>query len=247
VTAPINPPRPFLTAEWRYLLMLNFEVDPALLLPLVPAGTTLDFWNHRTFISIVGFRFLHTRLRGIPIPFHRHFEEINLRFYTRRTLPNGEVRRGVTFIREIVPRLAIAKLARLRYNEPYITCPMNSTAPTMETDTPPRIDYSWKTPEGWAHIAATPIGQPDHVPENSEANFITEHYWGYTRQRNGTTLEYQVTHPRWKIWPTTSPSLSESAAHFYGPPFANLLKTPPSSTFLAAGSPIAVHLPRHIT
>src|SRR5215471_6677207 len=114
----------FLTAEWRWLAMLNYEVDPALLRDLVPDGTTLDRWNDKVFLSLVGFRFLDTKILGVPIPFHRNFDEVNLRFYVRRE-PCAEVRRGVVFIREIVPRLAIATVARMVYNENYVSFPMS--------------------------------------------------------------------------------------------------------------------------
>jgi len=115
--------RVFLTGEWRYLAMLNYRVEPALLEPLVPCGTTLDRWQGATYVSLVGFLFRDTRVLGAPIPLHRDFEEVNLRFYVSREV-DGEMRRGVTFIREIVPRLAIATVARLAYNEPYVTLPM---------------------------------------------------------------------------------------------------------------------------
>ena len=74
----------FLTAEWRYLAMLNYEIEPAVLAPFVPQGTELDSFDGKTFVSIVAFLFLDTRIGGIPIPFHRNFEEVNLRFYVRR-------------------------------------------------------------------------------------------------------------------------------------------------------------------
>lgn len=99
--------RAFLTAEWRYLVMLNYEVDAAVLQPLVPRGTELDLHEGCALASVVGFRFLRTRLLGIAVPFHWDFEEVNLRFYDRRST-NGEVGRGVVFVREIVPRAAIA-------------------------------------------------------------------------------------------------------------------------------------------
>ena len=70
---------PFLTAKWRYLAMLNYVVDPRLIKPLVPAETEIDFENGETFLSVVGFLFLDTRLLGLPIPLHRDFEEVNLR------------------------------------------------------------------------------------------------------------------------------------------------------------------------
>src|SRR5712692_93990 len=99
--------RPFLTANWRYLAMLNFVVDPKIVAPLVPPGTELDFENGETFLSVVGFLFLDTRLLGLPIPLHRDFEEVNLRFYVRKKSADTW-RRGVVFVRELVPRIGAA-------------------------------------------------------------------------------------------------------------------------------------------
>ncbi len=224
--------------------MLNFDVAPAILTPLVPAGTTLDLFQNRALISIVGFRFLNTRLVGVPIPFHRNFDEINLRFYVRRTLPSGEVRRGVTFIRELVPRLAIALTARFAYNEPYTACRMQSTVPASFTETPGRVSYSWRSAAAWHHISATTHGPPMIPPPHSKSAFITEHYWGYTPQRDGNTIEYQVTHPQWRVWNSHSFELSPNVSTFYGGPFATILATPPCSALIAVGSPIQVHAPR---
>src|SRR4051812_4269987 len=114
---------PFLTANWRYLVMLNFAVDPKVLQPLVPRGTELDFHDDQTFLSVVGFLFLDTRVMGLPIPLHRDFEEVNLRFYVRRKSAD-EWRRGLVFVRELVPRRAIALIARTFYGEPYSAVPM---------------------------------------------------------------------------------------------------------------------------
>ena len=117
--------RPFLTARWESLLLLNYECPASLLEPLVPKGTTLDPWPGTPLISLVGFMFRDTRVRGIALPGHRTFEEVNLRFYVRRETPDGEVRRAVVFIRELVPRRIIATVARVLYNEPYLAVPMS--------------------------------------------------------------------------------------------------------------------------
>jgi uncharacterized protein len=102
----------FLTAKWRDLVMLNYEVDPSLLQRHVPAGTELDSFEGKTYVSLVGFYFSGTRLWGkIAVPMHTEFEEANLRFYVRQRA-EGEERRGVCFIAEIVPRRAIAWTAR---------------------------------------------------------------------------------------------------------------------------------------
>ncbi len=241
-----NKRRIFLSAEWRYLLMLNFEVPPELLLPLVPAGTELDLWEGRALVSVVGFRFLRTKVLGVAVPWHRDFDEVNLRFYVKRLMPDGEVRRGVTFVREIVPRRAIARAARLVYNEPYSRLPVRSIAPSRETDAPGTIEYAWRTSSGWANISATAVSAPLLAKAQSEAAFITEHYWGYTRQRDRGTVEYEVSHPPWKVWEVQSATLSENAAHFYGTPFEQLLARAPHSAFLAAGSPVSVFKPRRL-
>ncbi len=116
-------PRSFLTARWQSLVLLNYRCPAELLRPLVPAGTELDDWHGVPLVSLVGFRFLDTRVRGLGIPGHRSFEEVNLRFYVRREASDG-VRRGVVFIRELVPRSLVAAAARFLYNEPYQALPM---------------------------------------------------------------------------------------------------------------------------
>ena len=117
----------FLKADWKHLLMLNYEIDPTILQPHVPVGTELDLFKGRCLVSMVGFMFLNTRLKGVPIPFHRNFEEVNLRFYVKRVEGSGdeqEVKRGVVFIKEIVPKPALSLVARVFYNENYVTHPM---------------------------------------------------------------------------------------------------------------------------
>jgi uncharacterized protein YqjF (DUF2071 family) len=223
----------FLTAEWRQLAMLNYEIEPSLLAPFVPRGTELDCWNGKTFVSMVGFRFLKTRVLGVPIPFHRDFEEVNLRFYVRRKADDGW-RRGVVFIKEIVPRAAIAFIARKFYNEPYIALPM---AHRVEAGA---AEYSWHFNGRSNSLKVVTRGEPQELRVGSEAEFITEHYWGYTAQRDGSTLEYRVEHPRWCVWDVQEAELDCDAAGLYGKQFATALSAKPSSAFLAEGSPVSV-------
>lgn len=234
-------PRPFLTAEWRWLAMLNFRVDAAALLPHVPAGTELDRWHGDALVSIVGFRFLDTRLLGVGVPYHRDFDEVNLRFYVRRTV-NGEVRRGVTFLRELVPRGAIARIARAVYNEPYTACRMRSTVAAAGP-----CEYAWRLAGRWHSLRISPQGDPSVAAQGSEEQFITEHYWGYTRQRDGSTIEYRVEHPPWRVWQAAEAKLDCDAAKVYGSPFAAALAAAPCSAFLADGSRVTVYRPAHLT
>lgn len=231
--------RVFLTAEWRSLVMCNIEVDPALLEPMVPRGTRLDFWNGRACVSIVGFRFLRTRVLGIPIPFHTNFDELNLRFYVRRPAPEGE-RRGVVFIKEVVPRRAVAAVARWVYGENYVALPMRSDVRLDPSAATGSASYEWRVNGRWNVLRATCAGPPHSLVPGSEAEFITEHYWGYARQRDGSTVEYQVEHPPWRVWGVTDHELDADTTALYGPVLGDALARPPASVLVAEGSPIVV-------
>lgn len=230
----------FLTAEWRHLVMINYAIDGEVLEPYVPANTELDVWNGTTYVSLVAFRFLNTKVKGLAIPFHRNFEEINLRFYVRAPGPEGW-RRGVVFVREVVPRAAIASIARWFYNEKYVACPTGSVINEQREDGPGGASYSWKHRGKWLGIGAEYEGRPLLPAVDSEEEFISEHYWGYSRQRDGSTVEYRVMHPQWRVWSATGHTAEGDFAGFYGPEFAAALAQPPTSVFVAEGSAVSVH------
>jgi uncharacterized protein len=231
--------RVFLTAEWRYPAMLNYQVDPRLLEKLIPAGTELDRWQGKTFVSLVGFRFLNTRVLGIPIPFHRDFDEVNLRFYVFRR-EGSEVRRGVVFVREIVPRWAIATVARFAYNEPYVSLPMSHRI-QPQSNAELEVEYGWRTGRGLNRLSLSAGGEPQIPAEGAEAQFITEHYWGYTAQRDGGTIEYRVEHPSWRVWRSRDAKFEGDAEELYGRDLAAVLRSNPDSAFLAEGSVVTVY------
>jgi len=218
--------------------MLNYVVDPKIITPLAPPGTEIDFENGKTFLSVVGFLFLDTRLLGLPIPLHRDFEELNLRFYVRKKSADTW-RRGVVFVRELVPRRAIATVARTFYGEKYIAVPMKHQID--HADLKLSVEYSWQRGRKWESIKMTATGEPQAIPAGSHAEFITEHYWGYTCFRGGCS-EYRVAHPRWKIWNADSFKLVADTAALYGEQFVEPLKVAPHSAFIAEGSPIEVLL-----
>jgi uncharacterized protein YqjF (DUF2071 family) len=231
----------FLTAEWRNLVMLNYELDPSILAPRVPRGCELDTWSGRTFASMVGFQFLRTRVLGVPIPFHVNFDEVNLRFYVRRSGADG-VRRGVVFVKEIVPRRAIAWTARALYGENYVALPMSHAIDGgREAETPRTVRYTWRFRGRENALELAAGGEPREADEGSDVQFITEHTWGYARRRDGRTTEYEVEHPRWRIRPATSCRLDCDVAGLYGEPFVEFLSGAPASAFLADGSVVTVY------
>jgi len=239
--------RVFLTAEWRDLVMLNYEVDAALLASYVPSGTELDAFGGKTLVSLVGFRFLRTRIfGGVTIPFHANFDEVNLRFYVRRCEAGGEVRRGVVFIREIVPRAAIALVARLVYHENYCCYPMRHRVSPNGAGAGIRAEYEWRFGGKWMGLRAEGAVEPALPADGSMEQFITEHYWGYARQRDGGTVEYRVTHPQWRVWRGAKSAFSGDGAAMYGAEFGAALARPPDSAFLAEGSAVSVFAGRRI-
>ncbi|MCU0451553.1 MAG: DUF2071 domain-containing protein [Bernardetiaceae bacterium] len=233
----------FLSAEWRKLAMANYAVDPDLLRPYLPAKTEIDTWNHTCYVSLVGFRFLNTRLKGLKIPFHVHFEEVNLRFYVRHRAPDGW-RRGVVFIKEIVPKPALTWVANLVYGENYETMPMRHQ--WAQTADELRVTYQWKKARRWNRLLVSTRPQATQIGAGSEAEFITEHYWGYTRLTENRTSEYGVQHPRWGVYETIGYDLEVDFGAVYGPAFGFLTHTTPRSVFLAEGSEIVVKSRRRV-
>jgi uncharacterized protein len=226
----------FLQAEWRKLLMANYAVDPAVLKPFVPAHTELDLWNNTCYVSLVGFMFMNTKVMGIKVPFHVDFEEVNLRFYVRHK-SGSEWKRGVVFIKEIVPRAALTFVANTIYGEHYQTMPM--THEWLEDDGNLSVEYRWKHKD-WHSMKATSGTALMRIEPNSEEEFITEHYWGYTKLSDLKTSEYGVEHPRWHVYPIKSYSIDVDFKQVYGDPFASLAHEKPKSVFLAEGSEIQV-------
>jgi uncharacterized protein len=224
----------FLTAKWQDLIMANYEVAPEILANRVPKGTSLDFSEGKCFVSLVAFMFLDTRVLGIPIPFHVNFEEANLRFYVKREIEN-ETKRGVVFVKEIVPRPAIATVANVLYGEPYECWKMAHTRTEKE------VGYAWEKGDCKNHITIE-IGENTGVPaENSHGEFIIEHYWGYTSRGENRTDEYKVEHPKWELFDVSFAEIDVDFGRLYGAEFDFLSDTKPDSIFMAKGSEIAVY------
>jgi uncharacterized protein len=226
----------FLKAEWRKLAMANYSVDKRMLNRFLPSGTEIDLWNDICYVSLVGFMFKDTRVKGFRIPFHTNFEEVNLRFYVRYK-DNGDWKRGVVFIKEIVPRAALTFVANSVYGENYETMPMSHSWITTGDNL--TVEYRWKKIR-WNSLQVTTNTKPSKIQDGSEEEFITEHYWGYTKISAEKTSEYGVEHPRWEVYQTLDYRIDVDFASIYGQEFSFLASERPKSIFLAEGSEIEV-------
>lgn len=227
----------FLTAEWNDLAMFNYEIDPKILENYVPKGTELDLWNGKCYISLIGFMFENVKVLGIKVPFHINFEEVNLRFYVKR-FENGIWKRGVVFVKEIVPKHAITIVANTLYNEHYQTLKMRHSR--TENQTSKSFQYEWLKDAKWNSIAMTTEKKAIPIEVNSEAEFITEHYFGYTNYNKDKSIEYAVSHPRWEQLKVIQSKIDVDFERIYGKDFKFLQELKPTSEFLGIGSKITI-------
>jgi uncharacterized protein YqjF (DUF2071 family) len=225
----------FLTAEWNNVLLLNYAVDASLLERFVPAGTELDLFEGRAYLSLVGFEFNRLRVFDLAVPFHQSFEEVNLRFYVKRSS-----RRGVAFIRELVPKYAVAAVARFAFHENYARASMSHRIQTRADGGIAKAEYAWGSGRDRCSIRIETEGANFFPPDASLGQFITEHYWGYSAQPDGGCLEYEVRHPPWCVWKARLAGFSGNAANSYGVELGRVLTHAPDSAFLTEGSPVTV-------
>lgn len=234
-------PAPFLTATWRNLVLLSYEVDPGVLARYLPRGIELDAWDDRCLISMVGLQFQDNRLLGAPVLFFRSYPQVNLRFYVRRWA-GGQWRPGVVFIRQIVPRKLVALVARRAYQEKFIAAPVrHSVEAGPDAERVRRVSYHWFSPPAWNRMSVSVSGDPEFSGVGSLEEFAAERYYGYNQQRDGSTLEYHIEHPRWRIWQGDRPELVCDVAGLYGTEFAESLSRQPVSAFAAEGSEVTVY------
>jgi hypothetical protein len=228
----------FLTAGWYNLVMVNYEIDPSVLRPYLPFKTELDFYDGKCIISLVGFNFMNTKLRGIKFPFHTNFEEVNLRFYVKCRDGNDGWKRGVVFLKEIVPRTMIAFIANTFYKEKYVALPMKHDC--QEFSDHRGIVYQWKAFGEWNYIKAYTEKNFQPLQPGSQEQFIADHYWGYTFLNDCCTGEYKVEHPSWNAYKVNSYQVHCNFEKLYGPSFKFLKDRIPFSVFVADGSEIIV-------
>ena len=228
----------FLTAEWRKLILVNYVIDPEILKPYLPYKTEIDLWEGKCYVSLVAFMFKNTKVMGMKLPFHVNFEEANLRFYVKHKTKDGEWRRGVVFIKEIVPKAIITFVANTIYKEHYQTMEMKHK--TIEEIENIQVSYSWKNNDHWDKVSVKADNKAVDFKENTEVEFITEHFWGYTKINKEKTSEYEVAHPKWSLYNVWDYSLDINFEQLYGKSFSFLKELKPKSIMLAEGSEISV-------
>src|SRR5437762_2962223 len=81
------------------------------------------------------------------------------------------------------PRRVVALIARTFYGEPYLALPMKHEIEHVDPNL--KVEYSWRRGSKWESLKMSAHGEPQPIAAGSHAEFITEHYWGYTSLRKG--------------------------------------------------------------
>jgi len=236
----------FLTANWKNLIMINFEVTPKLLLPFVPAGTELDLWKNKAFVSIIAFLFDEVKVLGIPAIGNKQFEELNIRFYIKR-LDGKNIKRGVAFVKEIVPKPLVTRIANFFFSEHYQTMKMSHefSFTCINQKEIQNLEYIVKK-DKFHRFSARLTSKLIDMEEGSFEEFIAEHYWGYSRVSDYKTIEYKVQHPKWKIFKESDIVFKCDFEKLYGNQWKFLNLKEPHSAFVAQGSKVSVGFPQAI-
>ena len=227
----------FLTASWKKLCFANYAVDPAILKPYLPAHTELDFYEGKCYVSLVGFLFDDVKLKGISIPFHKRFEEVNLRFYVKH-FDGKKWKRGTVFISEIVNKPAIAWVANTLYNENYSVFKMHYKHDLTSEEN--FFSYGVFYEDSWQLLQVTTAPTPEVYASGGIISFITEHFWGYSIKDSLNTWEYEVTHPIWKSYKILDSEILFDFGGIYGSAFEDLSHRQPDSIQCMEGSPITI-------
>lgn len=229
----------FLTGRFRHILLFNYAVEPALLTPYLPAYTELDFHNGSCFLSLVGVQLCDLKVYGIPLSPYRNYAQVNLRFYVRRRLENGNFRRGVVFLRQVVPHRLVALGARRIFNEKAVCHRLDCSL--KETDQQStQVEYGWYVRGRRHFLKAAFLEQPYFSVPSAERNFFVERHWGYCTQTDGGCLEYHFDHPPWPAYKAVDSSATASVEDFYGSPFTDIFRARPDSVFACRGSTISL-------
>ena len=230
----------FLRANWENLIMANYEIEPSTLAPYLPKGVELDFYNNKTYVSLVGFMFKNTRLFGLPIPFFGSFEEINLRFYVKK-IENRKIKKGVVFINETVPFKIVAVLANKLYKEHYISIPTKNSIDITENKD---IKFEWKINDRWNSLAVKSDTNKYKIEQGTIEEFIFERYFGFTKLSDISTQEYKIHHPKWMTHKILNSQIDCDFRSMYGDSFSILNNQTPDSILLAEGSQVSVNWKR---
>ena len=231
----------YLVADRRHVIVFNFKVPEKLLLPYLPEGTQIDTFKGECYLSLIGYLSLNTKIAGVPIMLKRDFEGLGLRFYVKRRL-GRKVRRGVVYIKEVVPKKVVAASKRKLLNSECDVLPMGHKIDFNcgEVALGGRVEYFWQSGAQKYHVSVLTEGTPKSPSKTSIEHYINDHPYGYATLKDGSSVEYEIKHPNWRVTKVVESSLFCDGANLYSKEIHKILKKEPDAVFLAEGSTLEI-------
>jgi uncharacterized protein YqjF (DUF2071 family) len=184
--------RPAFHQHWGNLTFLHWRVDPDLVAPLLPPGTTPDLEGGSTWVGLIPFEMSDVRLGPTPaLPYVSRFAETNVRLYA----VDAYGRRGVVFCSLEAARLLPVVTAMASYCLPYKWARM-----TVSSDGDQRTYTSsrrWPGPRGASSRIRVRIGAD--VGRDPLADFLTARWGLYSRWYGGRSVWAPVWHEPWPL------------------------------------------------
>ena len=235
-----------ISARWRDVAILSWPIGDDCLVPFLPKSLVLDRWDGEAYISLVCLYVEGLRILELPV-WPRRFAEINLRFYVRPA-DRSDVRKGVVFLKQLVPHRLIALGARCLFREPMSVLPALMSrecdpGESPNSDPQRRLCYGWLNDGCAEGLRVTSGGSAYHANTGSLDEFLTARYWGYNRQSGGRVRTYRITRDAWSLVPVIDYTLDCDARSLCGAPFGDAVSERPASVLWATGSHARVHWP----
>jgi uncharacterized protein YqjF (DUF2071 family) len=190
--------------DWHHLLFLHWEVPPAELQALLPAGLDLDTFEGKAYVGLVPFTLTGVRpILTPPLPWISSFHEINVRTYVHR---NGRDPGVWFFSLDASSAIAVAA-ARAAYKLPYFHA-------HIDFDAGPAIRFDSKrdgTAPVHAHIRYAPAETPAaRAAVNSLEFFLVERYLLYAVDEHHDLYRARVHHQPYPLQRAELHSLDET-------------------------------------
>lgn len=182
---------------WRRLLFANWPVDPDVVDARLPDALTVDTHEGRAWLSVVPFRIVDVRPRGLPARFGLDLPELNLRTYVRC---DGEP--GIYFFSLDAGGIAGVLGARVTHHLPYY----NARIRMGNNDDAVRFRSVRRHPGARpARFDATyePVGEPFTPEPGTLAAFLTERYRYYSQDASGQVRYADIDHEPWTLQAAT--------------------------------------------
>lgn len=180
--------RPVMRQRWDDLFFLHWEFAAEAIQSRLPAGLTVDTFEGKAHLGVVGFRMNAVRLLGLPaLPWLSYFNELNVRTYVRDAA--GEP--GVWFFSLDCDRAPAVVIARAGFGLPYEHAAM-SFGPGL-AQTCRRQGEQETARYAWSAVSSPQIAAPGSL------EFHLAERYSFFSERGGRLVRGQVHHAPYQL------------------------------------------------